>query len=228
MEKEKAVVLLSGGMDSAVCLAIAVKEGYEPCALHLNYGQRTQSAELNAFNNLCEHYSVQNKLIVDVSHFTAIGGSSLTDMNMDVPMGGEHNENQSAPNSYVPFRNANILAIAVSWAEVINAKALYIGAAQVDYSGYPDCRSEFFEAFQQTINTGCKPETRIEIKTPIINFSKAQIVQKGVELNAPFQYTWSCYKNEGKACGVCDSCLLRLKGFKEAGATDPIEYENIK
>lgn len=223
--KELAVVLLSGGMDSALCLGIANAEGYELAALHLNYGQRTQSKELECYNKLCDHYDVKRRLIVDVNHLSAIGGSSLTDANIEVPKGND-DVGAEIPNSYVPFRNANILAIAASWAEVIGAKALFIGATQVDFSGYPDCREEFFEAFQKVINYGTKPETQITIKTPIINYLKSDIVSKAIEINVPLEYTWSCYKNDDKACGECDSCLLRLKGFASAGTNDRIEYAN--
>lgn len=223
--KELAVVLLSGGMDSALCLGIADQANYELAALHLNYGQRTQSKELECYHRLCDHYNVQHKLIVDVNHLSAIGGSSLTDSKIEVSKGTDTVPDE-IPNSYVPFRNANILAIAVSWAEVIGAKALFIGATQVDFSGYPDCREEFFAAFQQVINFGTKPDTQIEIKTPIINYSKSDIVKKAVEINVPLKHTWSCYKSDDKACGECDSCLLRLKGFELAGIDDPIEYAN--
>ena len=221
--KELAVVLLSGGMDSALCLGIANAEGYELAALHLNYGQRTQSKELACYNKLCDHYEVKHRLIVDVNHLSTIGGSSLTDANIEVPKGSE-DSGTDIPNSYVPFRNANILAIAVSWAEVIGAKALFIGATQVDFSGYPDCREEFFEAFQKVIDFGTKPETHITIKTPIINFTKSDIVSKAIEIDVPLEYTWSCYKNDDQACGECDSCLLRLKGFQIAGESDRIDY----
>lgn len=222
LNKEIAVVLLSGGMDSAVCVGIAVNQGYEVAALHLNYGQKTQSKELDCFNNICKHYNIEKKLVVDINHLSQIGGSSLTDSKMEIEKGSlDKNE---IPNSYVPFRNANILAIATSYAEVIGASALFIGATQVDFSGYPDCRKSFFDAFQQVINLGTKPETQIKIETPIIDFSKSDIVKKGIELNVPFQFTWSCYKSEEYACGECDSCLLRLKGFEIAGSTDPIKY----
>lgn len=222
--KELAVVLLSGGMDSALCLGIANEAGYELAALHLNYGQRTQSKELECYHKLCDYYSVQHRLIVDVNHLSAIGGSSLTDSRIEVSKGTDTIPDE-IPNSYVPFRNANILAIAVSWAEVIGAKALFIGATQVDFSGYPDCREEFFAAFQQVINFGTKPETQIAIKTPIINFTKSDIVNKAIEINVPLEHTWSCYKSDEKACGECDSCLLRLKGFEQAGLNDPIAYQ---
>jgi 7-cyano-7-deazaguanine synthase len=220
--KPVAVVLLSGGMDSAVCAAIAHAEGYELAALHLNYGQRTQERELQSFHAVADFYNVQKRLVVDVSHFAAIGGSSLTDSAMDVSAADLINT--SIPTSYVPFRNANILAIAVSWAEVLGASALFIGAVEEDGSGYPDCRKEFYDAFQNVINTGTKPETRVAIHTPVITFTKKGIVQKGVELAAPLYLTWSCYKSNDVACGECDSCALRLRGFAAAGVEDRIPY----
>jgi 7-cyano-7-deazaguanine synthase len=220
--KPVAVVLLSGGMDSAVCAAIAHAGGYELAALHLNYGQRTQERELKAFNDVADFYNVQKRLVVDVSHFAAIGGSSLTDSAMDVSAADLTNTN--IPTSYVPFRNANILAIAVSWAEVLRASALFIGAVEEDGSGYPDCRKEFYDAFQNVINTGTKPETRVVIHTPVITFAKKDIVQKGVDLGAPLHLTWSCYKRNDAACGECDSCALRLRGFAAAGVEDRIPY----
>lgn len=220
--KPLAVVLLSGGMDSAVCAAIAHAEGYEIAALHLNYGQRTQERELKAFHDVADFYHVQKRLVVDVSHFATIGGSSLTDAMIDVS--DADLLNTAIPTSYVPFRNANILAIAVSWAEVLGAKALYIGAVEEDGSGYPDCRREFYEAFQNVIDTGTKPETRITLHTPVITFSKKDIAQKGAALGAPLHLTWSCYKRNDFACGECDSCALRLRGFRLAGLEDPILY----
>jgi 7-cyano-7-deazaguanine synthase len=226
LNKPIAVVLLSGGMDSAVCAAIANQEGFEIAALHLNYGQRTQERELRAFHDVADHYGVKKRLAVDVSHFAAIGGSSLTDKTMDVSAAdlSKGSTNTSIPTSYVPFRNANILAIAVAWAEVLRASALFIGAVEEDGSGYPDCRKEFYDAFQHVIDTGTKPETRVIIRTPVITFSKKDIVQKGVELDAPLHLTWSCYKSNDAACGECDSCALRLRGFEAAGVADPIEY----
>jgi 7-cyano-7-deazaguanine synthase len=217
-----AVVLLSGGMDSTVCMAIARSEGYDLAALHLNYGQRTQERELKAFHDVADFYDVQRRLVVDVSHFAAIGGSSLTDTSIEVT--APNLANPHIPTSYVPFRNANILSIAVSWAEVLGASALYIGAVEEDGSGYPDCRSEFYEAFQRVINVGTKPETRIHLSTPVIGYSKSDIVRRGVELGAPLHLTWSCYKRSDIACGECDSCALRLRGFHRAGFPDPIRY----
>jgi len=215
--------MLSGGMDSAVCAAIAKKKGYSIAALHLNYGQKTQSKELECFHKLAADFSAVEKLVVDVSHLAKIGGSSLTDKNIPVERAAIVKKNE-IPSSYVPFRNGNILSIAASWAEVINAEALVIGAMQLDYSGYPDCREEFFEAMEKAINLGTKPETKLEILTPIINFTKADVVRTGAELGVHFEHTWSCYSDSDKACGKCDSCVLRLKGFAEAGLQDPIEY----
>ncbi len=220
---KKAVVMLSGGMDSAVCAAIIKQKGYEIAALHLNYGQKTQSKELECFRRLSDHYNAVEKLVVDVSHLSKIGGSSLTDEKIPVEKSSSGQKDE-IPSSYVPFRNGNILAIAASWAEVIGADVLVIGAMQLDYSGYPDCREEFFDAMEKAINLGTKPETNLKILTPIINFTKADVVRKGVELGVPFEYTWSCYSDSDEACGKCDSCVLRLKGFEEAGVEDPIEY----
>lgn len=225
---KSAVVLVSGGMDSAVCLAIAKDMGISKInALHLNYGQRTEQKELESFNKLLEYYQIENKLIVDVGYFSQIGGSSLTDQKIEVAVNQKPGE--TIPSSYVPFRNANILGIAVAWAEIIGADSIFIGANQLDSSGYPDCRQEFYDAFQKVIELGTKPETNIRIITPLINLSKKEIVLKGHELGVPFELTWSCYKNSEFACGVCDSCQLRLKGFSDANLKDPIPYEiNMK
>jgi len=220
MKKDKAVVMISGGMDSAVVAAIAINSGFEVAAIHLNYGQRTEQKELKAFNDICEYYSIIEKLIVDVSYLEKIGGSSLTDKSMEVPKADL--DSKEIPTSYVPFRNGNILAIAASWAEVIGAKYLFIGAMQLDSSGYPDCRREFFDAFEKAINLGTKPETQISIETPIINFSKRDIVESGITLGVPFHLTWSCYSQEDVPCGVCDSCALRQRGFDQAGIQDPL------
>ncbi len=217
-----AVVLMSGGMDSTVCAAIAHAEGYELAGLHLNYGQRTQEGELRAFRNVCDYYGIARRLVVDVTHLAAIGGSSLTDMSIEVSSADL--ASAGIPTSYVPFRNANILAIATSWAEVLGARALFIGAVEEDGSGYPDCRQEFFEAFQRVIDTGTKPDTSMRIHTPIIRFSKKEIVLRGVELRAPLDRTWSCYQDSDIACGECDSCALRLRGFRQAGVGDRLPY----
>ncbi len=218
---EKSIVLLSGGMDSVLTLAIA-KQSFEVAALHINYGQITEDKELWAFNKLCDYYEVAQRLIVDIKYLTQIGGSSLTDKTISI--NDANLSNQDIPNTYVPFRNANILAIATSWAEVIGAKGIFIGANQLDSSGYPDTRLNFFEAFEKMIDYGTKPETKIRIYTPIINMTKKEIVQTATNLNVPLEYTWSCYRNNDIACGTCDSCALRLRGFEEANLTDPIDY----
>ena len=209
-------------MDSCVSAAIARGDADDLAFLHISYGQRTEGRERRAFNDIADFYDVANRLDVSIEYLAEIGGSSLTDTKLDVTEADL--ESKDIPTSYVPFRNANMLAIATSWAEVIRANAIYIGAVAEDSSGYPDCRPEFFEAFQQTINTGTRPDTRIEIRTPIIHLSKAEIVEKGIELNAPLHLTWSCYRSEHLACGTCDSCALRLRGFARAGHPDPIAY----
>ncbi len=220
----KAIVLLSGGMDSCVTTAHAISAGHDVYALHVNYGQRTQERELKAFHDICDHYNIEHRLVVDISHLAAIGGSSLTDRKIQVPSAEQRVPSTAIPNTYVPFRNANILAIATSWAEVVEANHLYIGAVEEDSSGYPDCRDVFFRAFEEVIRTGTKPGTNITIETPLIHLSKGQIVRSGIDLQAPLHLSWSCYSNEDLACGVCDSCALRLKGFAEAGVEDPIGY----
>ena len=220
--KKKAIVAVSGGMDSCVTAAIA-KENYNLSFVHINYGQRTEKRELKSFYDIANYYGVKNTLVVDFSHLAKIGGSSLTDRNIKI---SEANlSSKEIPSSYVPFRNANILSVCVSWAEVIEAEAIFIGAVYEDSSGYPDCRPEFFNAFENVIDFGTKPETKIVIATPIIHFSKEDIVKKGFELDAPLNLTWSCYQNEDEACGVCDSCALRLRGFQLAGIEDPIKYK---
>lgn len=216
------IVLVSGGMDSCVSTAIAAAENDRLALLHISYGQRTQASERKAFNDIADHYGVEQRLDVSIEYLAKIGGSSLTDQKMIVTEADL--ESNEIPTSYVPFRNANMLSIATSWAEVIGATSIYIGAVAEDSSGYPDCRPEFYAAFQQTIDTGTKPNTRIEIRTPIIDLTKAEIVKKGVELKAPLHLTWSCYRSEGLACGTCDSCALRLRGFEQAGTEDPIRY----
>lgn len=217
-----AICLVSGGMDSCVTAAIAQAENAELAFLHISYGQRTEARERKAFNDIADHYGVEKRLDISIEHLAKIGGSSLTDNSMEVTEADL--SSQEIPTSYVPFRNANMLAIATSWAEVLGATAIYIGAVAEDSSGYPDCRPEFYAAFQQTINTGTKPDTHIEIRTPIIELSKAEIVRKGLELNAPLELSWSCYRSEELACGTCDSCALRLRGFEIAGVSDPIKY----
>lgn len=221
MVSDLAIILVSGGMDSLVTAAIAA-EKYELAFLHLNYGQRTEKRELMAFNDIADHYNVSKRLVVNIDYLVKIGGSSLTDKNIQVSK-ADLNYN-GIPTSYVPFRNGNILSIAASWAEVIGAKKIFIGAVEEDSSGYPDCREVFYKAFNKVIKLGTKPDTEIIIETPVIHKKKSEIIKLGAELNAPFGLSWSCYVNEEKACGECDSCALRLKGFEEAGLADPIEY----
>jgi 7-cyano-7-deazaguanine synthase len=209
-------------MDSCVTAAIANAETDRLAFLHVSYGQRTEARERKAFNDIADYYGVKDRLDILIEHLAKLGGSSLTDEEIAVT---EANlESKEIPSSYVPFRNANMLSIAVSWAEVIGASNIYIGAVAEDSSGYPDCRPEFYEAFQRTIESGTKPDTHIQIRTPVIHLSKAEIVKKGIELNAPMHLTWSCYRNEDLACGTCDSCALRLRGFEQAGVKDPIPY----
>jgi len=224
--REIAVVLVSGGMDSCVTAAIANSLGYELAFLHLNYGQRTEKRELKAFNDIADFYNVKRRLIISVEHLKLIGGSSLTDEN--IPVEKADLKRVGIPTSYVPFRNANMLSIAVSWAEVLGASKIFIGAVEEDSSGYPDCRKEFYNAFNEVIRLGTKAGVEghpIQIVTPIIDMKKWEIVKKGIELGAPLHLTWSCYQREDIACGVCDSCALRLRGFQLAGVDDPIPYE---
>ncbi len=223
MTKPIAVILLSGGLDSCVCLAEAAHD-FEPAALHLNYGQRTEARELRAFNEICDHYGVKHRLAADVSHLNQIGGTSLIDTEMAVETGLPDVDADAVPSTYVPFRNANILAVGVSWAEVLGARAVFLGAVEEDSSGYPDCSEKFIRAFAAAIDAGTKPETRIELRTPLIHLDKAAIVRRGTELDAPLHLTWSCYVNEDAACGECESCRLRLRGFEQAGVGDPIPY----
>ena len=220
---QSAIVLVSGGMDSCVTAAMASRDNTELAFLHISYGQRTEGRERRAFNDIADHYGVEKRLDISIEHLAKIGGSSLTDESIAVTEADL--ASKEIPSSYVPFRNANMLAIATSWAEVIGANAIYIGAVTEDSSGYPDCRSEFYAAFQQTIDAGTRPDTHIEICTPIIQLTKAEIVEKGFELDAPLHLTWSCYRSETLACGTCDSCALRLRGFAQAGVVDPIKYK---
>jgi 7-cyano-7-deazaguanine synthase len=216
-----AVVLASGGMDSCVTTAIAVQD-YSLALLHLNYGQRTESRELEAFNAVADYFHAERRLVISMEHLSKIGGSSLTDRH--IPVSNADLNTRRIPASYVPFRNANMLSVAVSWAEVIDAAAIFVGAVEEDSSGYPDCRKEFYDAFTSVIKTGTKPSTKIEIVTPVIKMSKTEIVLRGAALGAPLHLTWSCYQREDIACGVCDSCALRLRGFQHAGIEDPIPY----
>jgi 7-cyano-7-deazaguanine synthase len=222
--KSRAVVLLSGGMDSCVCAALAARD-HHAAALHVSYGQRTEERERQSFLAICERLHIQDKLLVRNEVLRAIGGSALTDENIAVPTGNAagHAIGEDIPVTYVPFRNAHFLAAAVSWAEVLGAKKVYIGAVEQDSSGYPDCRPEYYEAFNRVIKAGTKEGT-IEIVTPLIRLRKAEIVRLGLELGAPFDLTWSCYSRQDQACGVCDSCVLRLRAFAAAGARDPIPY----
>jgi 7-cyano-7-deazaguanine synthase len=223
----EAVVLLSGGMDSCVCTAIAVQEygAGHIALLHAGYGQRTQKHERQAFESIADFYRVPQRLLVQLDHFRAIGGSALTDGSIAVP---EHQHisddpvGNEIPVTYVPFRNAHFLSVAVSWAEVLGAHSIYIGAVAEDSSGYPDCRPEYYRVFQELIRVGTRPETHIEIATPVIALKKSEIIRKGIELGAPLHLTWSCYQSEDTPCGVCDSCLLRMRAFAEAGSSDPI------
>ncbi|MDQ4122836.1 MAG: 7-cyano-7-deazaguanine synthase QueC [Acidobacteriota bacterium] len=212
-------------MDSCVTAAIAKEENDQLAFLHVSYGQRTEQRERQAFGEIAEFYKVTKKLAVSIEHLARIGGSSLTDENIEVSEADLHSK--EIPASYVPFRNAHLLAIAASWAEVLGANRIYIGAVAEDSSGYPDCRPEFYAAFQKTIKVGTKPETNIEIRTPVIDLKKSEIIRRGVALNAPLHLTWSCYQNLEKACGRCDSCALRLRGFREAKTDDPIAYEQF-
>ena len=217
-----AVCLVSGGMDSCVTAAIAGEENDELAFLHVSYGQRTEKRERRAFDELAAHFNVRQRLAVSIDYLARIGGSSLTDQGIMVAEADLSSRN--IPTSYVPFRNAHLLSIATSWAEVIHAGRIYIGAVAEDSSGYPDCRPEFYEAFQRTIDAGTRPETHVKVVTPVIHLRKAEIVRRGLELNAPLQLTWSCYQSEERGCGHCDSCALRLRAFHEAGVADPLQY----
>ncbi|MDQ3322435.1 MAG: 7-cyano-7-deazaguanine synthase QueC [Acidobacteriota bacterium] len=223
--ENSAIVLVSGGMDSCVTAAIARQENAKIALLHISYGQRTERRERKAFEDIADFYKVEKRLAISIEYLAKIGGSSLTDKSIAVAEADL--ESKEIPMSYVPFRNANMLAIATSWAEVLKANSIYIGAVSEDSSGYPDCRPEFYAAFEKTIEAGTKPETNIKIKTPIIHLSKAEIVRKAIEIGAPLHLSWSCYRNSDSACGACDSCALRLRGFAQAGEVDPIEYEKI-
>jgi 7-cyano-7-deazaguanine synthase len=217
-----AICLVSGGMDSCVTAAIAQQENDELAFLHVGYGQRTEQRERKSFDALADHFGVGLRLVISFEHLARIGGSSLTDE--AIPVTTANLTSSAIPSSYVPFRNSHLLAAAVSWGEVIGASAIYIGAVAEDSSGYPDCRPEFYDAFQNVIDLGTKPETRITIRTPVIYLKKSEIVQKGVDLGAPLHLTWSCYQESERACGQCDSCALRLRAFREAGVPDPIPY----
>lgn len=230
--RAKCVVLLSGGMDSCVCTAIAREDhgAGNVALLHAGYGQRTQRRERRAFEEIAGFYGVSEKLVVHLDHFRAIGGSALTDPKIAVPeseLGASGSGGSEIPVTYVPFRNAHFLSVAVSWAEAIGAQAIYIGAVAEDSSGYPDCRPEYYRVFQELIRVGTRPETHIEMVTPVIGMRKSEIIRRGLALGAPLHLTWSCYQGEELACGACDSCLLRLRAFAEAGLPDPIPYRSV-
>lgn len=220
----RAVVLLSGGMDSATCLAVALRDNDEVIPLHTGYGQLTQSREHRAFLDLCDHYGIAARFAVPLDHLLAFGGSALTDRALAVPDHAAVAPGE-IPVTYVPFRNGNLLAIAASLAETRGANRIYIGAVEADSSGYPDCRASFYRAYEAAIAEGTRPETRVELVTPLIALSKAEIVRLGANLGVPFHLTWSCYRGIERACGACDSCHLRLRGFRGAGLADPIPYE---
>ena len=219
-KNKRAVALLSGGMDSCVCAALAARD-FQAAAVHVSYGQRTELRERQAFLEICDRLEIRDRLLVRNEALRAIGGSALTDPNIAVPE--SHAIGHDVPVTYVPFRNAHFLSVAVSWAEVLGAEKIYIGAVEQDSSGYPDCRPAYYEAFNRVIHAGTK-EGKIDVVTPLIALRKHQIVSLGLELGAPLDLTWSCYSREDQACGVCDSCVLRLRAFQEAGASDPIPY----
>ena len=228
-DSRTAVVLLSGGMDSCVCAAIArERHGAGNLALlHAMYGQRTEKRERQAFDAIADFWGIRRRLVVELGHFRAIGGSALTDNKIEVPeneLGAFGPPGSTIPVTYVPFRNTHFLSVGVSWAEAIGARAIYIGAVAEDSSGYPDCRPEYYRVFQELIRVGTRPETEIEVITPVIHMKKSEIIRRGEQLGAPLELTWSCYQGEAAACGRCDSCLLRLRAFAEAGVTDPIPY----
>ena len=218
---KKAIVILSGGMDSTTTAYKAKNLGYEVVAIHFNYGQRTEQRELKSFNDVCDDLNIENRYIIDLDFFEQIG-SALTDKTIEVPTGGIEN---GVPVTYVPFRNGIFLSITAAIAEKENAEAMFIGVVEEDSSGYPDCREDFIKTIQKAINLGTKDETNIEILTPLVHLKKEDIVKEAIKEGVKLNLTWSCYKNEDEACGVCDSCRLRLKGFEKAGIKDPIKYQ---
>ncbi len=220
--KPKGIVLVSGGMDSLVLAAFATRES-DVSLLHVNYGQRTEERELACFHAIADHLKARERMVVDIGYLRSIGNSALTDPSIDVPPAEPHRA--GIPVTYVPFRNAHFLCIAVSWAEATGAANIYIGAVWADSSGYPDCRPAFYEAMNEAIRAGTKGGSRIRIKAPFVNLRKKDIVLIGKSLGVPFEHTWSCYRNDEKACGRCDSCALRQKAFAEAGVPDPLAYE---
>jgi len=218
---KKAVCIISGGMDSALSAKMAQIDGYDIIALHFNYGQRTEQKELESFRKIAEYLNAIEKYEIDLDFFKQIGASALIDDSLEVPTGGIE---AGVPITYVPFRNGIFLSIATAIAEKHGAEAIYIGVVEEDSSGYPDCRDSYILAMQKAINLGTKDETKLEIKMPLVHMKKEEIVQKALKLGVPLEYTWSCYQNEDEACGVCDSCRLRLKGFEKAGKKDLIKY----
>jgi 7-cyano-7-deazaguanine synthase len=221
-DRERAVVLVSGGMDSATAVYETLERGYEPYFLHTSYGQRTEDKEYECATALAEAVKTPEFRHIETGHLAAIGGSSLTDESMDVA--DADTESEEIPTSYVPFRNANLLSMAVSYAETNDCTAVFVGAHSEDFAGYPDCRPAFFEAFQRVVDVGTRPETEIEVVAPFVEWSKTDIVERGLELGVPYELTWSCYRAEAPACGTCDSCAFRLRAFRDAGADDPIRY----
>lgn len=222
-DSKRAVVLVSGGMDSATAAVEAQQRDYELCLLHTSYGQQTESKELECATRLADHLDATDFLHVETGHLARIGASSLTDDSIEIKEADL--DSDEIPSSYVPFRNSNLLSMAVSYAEASNCDAIFIGAHSEDYSGYPDCRPEFFDAFQQVIDAGTKPETDIDLIAPFVDWSKTEIAARGAELDVPYEITWSCYRDEAPACGTCDACAFRLKAFQEIRTEDPIEYE---
>ena len=222
--KGRCVVCLSGGLDSCVTAALARHDGYQLCLCHVTYHQRTWRRELRAFRDIAHFFAVpeDRQLVAELPYLGRIGGSSLTDTARPVPHGKP--DVQSVPDTYVPFRNTQIMAVAVAWAEVLGAGAVYVGATEVDFSGYPDCRSVYFDAYRRLIDLGTRPGTHLQLVTPLIDLGKADIVRKGLELEAPLHLSWSCYEREDQACGLCESCRLRLSAFRKAGLPDPIPY----
>ena len=218
----RAITVASGGLDSTVALAWGLDKGYEMAALHVNYGQLTEKKELEAFHSVCDHYDITDRLVVNIGYLAEIGCSSLTDRTLPLEQDGINKKR--LPSTYVPFRNANILSIAVSWGEVTGASKIIIGAVDEDSSGYPDCTEIFYDRFNELLKVGLKPEASIQVESPIIKLSKGEIVKLGLKLKAPLELTWSCYQQENAACGICDSCRLRLSGFSANGVKDPIMY----
>jgi len=222
IKTKKALCVMSGGMDSTLSAYMMKNEDYEIIAVHFNYDQRTEAKELECFHNICDALSVKEKYVLNLDFFKQLGASALTDKNIDVPIGGVE---IGVPVTYVPFRNGIFLSMTAAIAEKEGAEVISIGVVEEDSSGYPDCRESYIKSMQESINLGTKEDTNIEIKMPLVHLQKSQIVQESLVLNVPLELTWSCYKNETKACGVCDSCRLRLAGFTKAGVKDPIEYE---